>query len=117
VAYQIDGKQAFTDHGERVSFGNGKEADAIEAGLKLAAQKYDGKVHLNGTEEFKKLAVEVAAERGVSVQFANKELSIYHEAYKHQMQVEREKREVQQQSQREQAQERGSSNKDHDIGR
>lgn len=117
VAYQIDGKQAFTDHGERVSFGNGKEADAIEAGLKLAAQKYDGKVHLNGTEEFKKLAVEVAVERGVSVQFANKELSIYHEAYKHQMQVERERREVEERSQREQAPERGSSNKDKDFGR
>lgn len=116
VAYQIDGKQAFTDHGERVSFGNGKDADAIEAGLKLAAQKYSGTVHLNGTEEFKKRAVEVAAERGVSIKFANKELSIYQDAYKHQMQVEREKEEARQRHQREQAQER-SRNNDHDFGR
>lgn len=116
VAYQIDGKQAFTDHGERVSFGNGKDADAIEAGLKLTAQKYGGTVHLNGTEEFKKRAVEVAAERGVSIQFANKELSIYHEAYKHQLQVEREKVEARQRYQREQAQERRLDN-DHDFGR
>lgn len=116
VAYQIDGKQAFTDHGERVSFGNGKDADAIEAGLKLAAQKYGGAVHLNGSEEFKKRAVEVAAQRGVNVQFANKELSIYHEAYKHQMQVEREKEEARQRHQREQAQERSQGN-NHDFGR
>jgi hypothetical protein len=114
VAYQIDGKQAFTDHGERVSFGNGKEADAIEAGLKLAAQKYGGSVRLNGSEEFKKRAVEVAAQRGVNIQFANKELSVYHEAYKHQMQVEREKEEARHRHQREQAQEQS---RDSDLGR
>lgn len=116
VAYQIDGKQAFTDHGERVSFGNGKDADVIEAGLKLAAQKYEGTVHLNGSEEFKKRAVEVAVKRGVNIQFANKELSIYHDAYKHQMQVEREKEEARQRHQREQAQERGQGN-NRDFGR
>jgi hypothetical protein len=37
VAYQIDGKPAFTDHGGRVSFGNGKDEDAM-TGLKLTAQ-------------------------------------------------------------------------------
>lgn len=116
VAYQIDGKQAFTDHGERVSFGSGKDADAIEAGLKLAAQKYGGTVQLNGTEEFKKRAVEVAADRGVNIQFANKELSIYHEAYKHQRQVEREREEVRQRHEREQAQERGRDD-ENDFGR
>jgi len=92
VAYQIDGKQAFTDHGERVSFAADKDADAMEAGLKLAAQKYGGTVKINGTDEFKKRAVEVAAERGISITFANKELSIYHEACKRQIQVERETR-------------------------
>jgi len=107
VAYKIDGKKAFTDHGERVNFGNGKEADAIEAGLRLSAQKYDGKVYLNGTDDFKKLAVEVAAQRGVNVQFSNKELAIYHDAYKHQLQVETENREIKA---------RGK-NKDHDFGR
>lgn len=118
VAYQIDGKKAFTDHGERVSFGDGKDADAVEAGLRLIAQKYDGIVHLNGTDEFKRRAVEVAAERGVGIQFANKELSIYHEAYKHQMQVEREKVEARQRHQREQAQERSQDrSSDNDFGR
>lgn len=118
VAYQIDGKQAFTDHGERVNFGTGKDADAIETGLRLTAQKYGGIVQLNGTDEFKRKAVEVAAERGVSVQFANKELSVYHEAYKHQMQVEREKEEGRQRAAREQtlARSRDSEN-ENDIGR
>lgn len=86
------------------------------AGLKLAAQKYEGTVHLNGSEEFKKRAVEVAVKRGVNIQFANKELSIYHDAYKHQMQVEREKEEARQRHQREQAQERGQGN-NRDFGR
>jgi hypothetical protein len=116
VAYQIDGKQAFTDCGNCVSFGAGKEVDAIEAGLKLAAQKYDGTVELTGTEEFKKRAVEVATERGVNIKFANKELSIYHEAYKHQVQVDREKEEARRRYQREQTQER-SQDDDHDFGR
>jgi hypothetical protein len=91
VAYHIDGKKAFTDHGERVSFGNGKDDEAIETGLRMAAQKYGGEVKLNGTAEFQMRAVQVAAERGVTIKFANKELSIYHEACKHQVQVQRER--------------------------
>lgn len=109
VAYHIDGKPAFTDHGERVSFGDGKDADAIETGLKLTAQKYGGTVQLNGTDEFKQRAVEVAAERGVNIQFANKELSVYHDAYKHQLQVEREKEEARQRAEREHTSEHGHS--------
>ena len=91
VDYQIDGKQSFTDHGERVSFGDGKDKDAIEAGLRLAAAKWKEPVELNGSDEFKRRAVQVAAERGVPVKFADKELAVYHEACKHQAQVERER--------------------------
>lgn len=116
VAYQIDGKKAFTDHGERVSFGDGKDRDAIEAGLRLAAQKYEGKVTLNGSEDFKRRAVEVAAERGVPVRFANKELAIYQEAYKHQLEVERERQAARQRTEREQTPARDRDN-DHDFGR
>lgn len=101
VTYQLDGKTAFTDHGERVSFGKGTDADAIEAGLKLAAQKYSGKLKLNGSDEFKKQAVEVAVERGINVQFADKELSTYQAAYKHQMQVDRQEKAARQRSERE----------------
>jgi len=113
VAYQIDGKPAFIDQGEQVSFGKDTNADSMEAGLKLAAQKYGGTVYLNGSDDFKKQAVEVAAQRGVNVKFANKELSIYHEAYKQQLQAEKE---MQQRSQQEHTPERGGSNKDHDFG-
>jgi hypothetical protein len=116
VAYQIDGKKAFTDHGERVSFGDGKDKDAIEVGLRLAAQKYEGRVTLNGSEDFKRRAVEVAAERGVPVRFANKELAIYQEAYKHQLEVEREKQAARQRAEREQTPARDRDN-DHDFGR
>lgn len=116
VAYHIDGKKAFTDHGERVNFGNGKDDDAIELGLMLTARKYGGTVKLNGTDEFKQRAVEVAVKRGVDIQFADKELSIYQDAYKHQMQVEREREEARQRHEREQAQE-SSRDFDNDRGR
>lgn len=116
VAYQIDGKAAFVDHGERVSFGDGKDKDAIEAGLRLAAQKYEGAVTLNGSEEFKRRAVEVAAERGVPVRFANKELAIYQEAYKHQLEVERERQAARSRAEREQTPARDRDN-DHGFSR
>jgi len=93
VAYHIGGKQAFIDHGERVSFGKDFDADTLEAGLKLAAQKYGGKVTLNGTDEYKKRAVEVAVQRGISIQFNNKELAAYHDSYKQELQATREPKE------------------------
>jgi len=91
VAYRIDGRKAFTDHGERVSFGNAKDDDALETGLRMAAQKYGGEVKLNGAAEFQMRAVQVAAERGVAITFSNKDLALYHEACKHQIEVQQER--------------------------
>lgn len=92
VSYKIDGKKAFTDHGERITFGDGKNIDAIEAGLKMAAQKFGGTVQVNGSAEFKKRALEVAIERGINIKFANEDLAKLHEEQKARIQQEREER-------------------------
>ena len=92
VSYKIDGKKAFTDHGERITFGDGKNIDAIEAGLKMAAQKFGGTVQVDGSTEFKKRALQVAIERGINIKFANEDLAKLHQEHQAKIKQEREER-------------------------
>ncbi|KMK87240.1 relaxase [Pectobacterium atrosepticum ICMP 1526] len=60
---------AFVDKGNKIEFPTITDKDKIALGLELAAEKYKGKIQLSGLPTFKEKAIEVAAERGLSVEF------------------------------------------------
>lgn len=57
------GAVAFTDHGDRVEIGNWRDREVVLAALQLGAEKW-GALTVNGTDRYKSLAVELAAEHG-----------------------------------------------------
>ncbi|MDE1996084.1 MAG: hypothetical protein KGI75_26535, partial [Rhizobiaceae bacterium] len=57
------GAVAFTDHGDRVEIGNWRDRETVLAALQLGAEKW-GDLTVNGTDRYKALAVELAAEHG-----------------------------------------------------
>jgi hypothetical protein len=57
------GAVAFTDHGDRVEIGNWRDRETVLAAMQLGAEKW-GALTVNGTDRYKGLAVELAAEHG-----------------------------------------------------
>ncbi|MFK0333893.1 LPD7 domain-containing protein [Rhizobium sp. NPDC090275] len=57
------GAVAFTDHGDRVEIGNWRDREVVLAAMQLGAEKW-GALTVNGTDRYKSLAVELAAEHG-----------------------------------------------------
>lgn len=57
------GAVAFTDHGDRVEIGNWRDRETVLAAMQLGAEKW-GAVTVNGTDRYKALAVELAAQHG-----------------------------------------------------
>lgn len=57
------GAVAFTDHGDRVEIGNWRDRETVLAAMQLGAEKW-GALTVNGTDRYKALAVELAAEHG-----------------------------------------------------
>ncbi|ENN83805.1 hypothetical protein RHSP_41157 (plasmid) [Rhizobium freirei PRF 81] len=57
------GAVAFTDHGDRVEIGNWRDRETVLAAMELGAEKW-GALTVNGTDRYKALAVELAAEHG-----------------------------------------------------
>jgi len=53
------------------------DAKTIETGLRLAQQKFGSKLSLNGSDEFKRRAVEVAVYSGMRVKFNDEKLNEY----------------------------------------
>ncbi|HBB7710868.1 TPA: relaxase/mobilization nuclease domain-containing protein [Escherichia coli] len=77
VAYQLDGREAFRDSGRRIDYTTEgqHDADAIEAGLLLAREKFGGTaLNITGPDEFRQRVVAVAIERGLDVKFSDPEL-------------------------------------------
>lgn len=77
VDYQVDDKNAFRDTGRRLAFSKdgAQSADAIEAGLLLAREKFAGKgLSVYGNDDFKERVLQTAIERGLDVRFADPEL-------------------------------------------
>ncbi|OLP62709.1 hypothetical protein BJF93_00975 [Xaviernesmea oryzae] len=62
---------AFSDHGNRVEVTNWRDRETVLAALQLGAEKW-GAVRVNGTDRYKALAVDLAAEHGF--QLTNPEL-------------------------------------------
>ncbi|EFL5392033.1 relaxase/mobilization nuclease domain-containing protein [Escherichia coli] len=77
VAYQLDGREAFRDSGRRIDYTTEgqRDADAIEAGLLLAREKFGGTaLNITGPDEFRQRVVAVAIAKGLDVRFSDPEL-------------------------------------------
>jgi len=74
VAYQVDGRQAFTDRGKELTI-EGEDRRALEAALRVAAEKFRGSLVLHGSDDYKARMVEIAADAGIRVDFNDAELN------------------------------------------
>ncbi|WP_051861804.1 TraI/MobA(P) family conjugative relaxase [Ferrovum myxofaciens] len=61
-----DGREKFTDTGPRIVM-HDKADDSLEAALRLAAQKYGGKVDITGSSDFRERAARQAVRLGIKV--------------------------------------------------
>ncbi|MBA3034688.1 MAG: relaxase/mobilization nuclease domain-containing protein [Gammaproteobacteria bacterium] len=85
VTYRLRGVDALRDTGRQVSVLQPTDDLSIEAGLRLAAQKFGSTLTLTGSTEFQQRAVRVAVEQGLGVRFADPAI----EAYRLQIQQQR----------------------------
>lgn len=76
VAYQVDGRQAFTDRGERLTIED-QQRRSLEAALRVAQEKYGDSLTLKGTDDFKRQAVEVSVKAGLKIDFNDEQLNRY----------------------------------------
>ncbi|NTA59881.1 relaxase/mobilization nuclease domain-containing protein [Agrobacterium tumefaciens] len=60
------GAVAFTDHGDKVEIGNWRDREVVLAAMQVAAEKW-GSLSLSGTDRYKSMAIELAAEHGFKV--------------------------------------------------
>lgn len=97
VAYRLGEQQAFVDRGRMLTFDRDRfrqagpaEMAAMEAGLKLAAQKFGPALDVQGTEAFRQLAVQVAVRQGMNIQFKDAGMQAQAEALRQQLAAERE---------------------------
>ena len=74
VSYRRDGQTLVVDRGDAVDVLQIDRA-AIETGLRLAQMKFGRTLELDGNEEFRQAAIEVAAAAGLSVQFSEPQLN------------------------------------------
>ncbi|QRR11817.1 hypothetical protein FPJ27_37070 (plasmid) [Burkholderia sp. MS455] len=74
VSYRRDGQTLVVDRGDAVDVLQIDRA-AIETGLRLAQMKFGRTLELDGNEEFRQAAIEVAAAAGLPVQFSEPELN------------------------------------------
>ncbi len=61
-----DGAEKFVDFGQRIEMRD-RTADSLEAALRIAAEKYGGRVSIQGSEEFRASAARLATRLGVRV--------------------------------------------------
>lgn len=60
------GAVTFTDHGDKVEIARWKDREAVLAAMQVASQKW-GSLTINGTDSYKAIAVELAAEHGFKI--------------------------------------------------
>ena len=67
VTYRgADGQEKFLDFGQRIEMRD-RAADSLEAALRIAAEKYGGRVSIQGSGEFRERGARLAARIGVRV--------------------------------------------------
>lgn len=81
VSYSLAGREALRDEGRVIRVTSSQDKDTVELGLRLAQKKFGKEITLTGSDDFKRLAVETAVERGIAVKFADPTW----EAYRHQL--------------------------------
>ncbi|WP_342616485.1 LPD7 domain-containing protein [Rhodoferax sp. GW822-FHT02A01] len=74
-ADQAKQRALVTDTGPRVNVESADDRKAVEMGLRLALQKFGSKVHITGTEEFKREIIDVAFKNGMHVEFTSKAMN------------------------------------------
>jgi hypothetical protein len=77
------GRDKFTDTGPRIVM-HDKGADSLEAALRMAAQKYGGKVDITGSSEFRERAARQAVRLGIEVMDADLQGVVKDEQARHQ---------------------------------
>ncbi len=88
VEYKIDGKAAVIDKGAHLKLvGGERRADdrAVAIMLGLQAAKTGGNVGLTGSREFKERCAWLAAEKGLSIKFADPKVQAHYEAQRAQI--------------------------------
>ena len=88
VEYKIDGKAAVIDKGAHLKLvGGERRADdrAVALMLGLQAAKTGGNVGLTGSREFKERCAWLAAEKGLSIKFADPKVQAHYEAQRAQI--------------------------------
>ncbi|MES2264629.1 MAG: LPD7 domain-containing protein [Pseudomonadota bacterium] len=75
VLYQVQGKDAFVDHGDQLLMVKGADTEerALLGALMLAKEKYGGAFELTGDEAFKRFAIEVMIKYKLDVHLKNPE--------------------------------------------
>lgn len=63
------------DSGQRVTVATVKDSQAVEAGLRLAVQKFGPGLKIEGSEEFKRKVIDAALKTGLRVEFDSKAMN------------------------------------------
>lgn len=63
------------DSGQQVTVAAAKDSQAVEAGLRLAVQKFGPALKIDGSAEFKRQVIEAALKTGLRVEFDNKAMA------------------------------------------
>ena len=85
VSYRLAGRDALRDTGRRIEVHQGTDRATVELGLRLARARFGQTVNANGSEAFKRMAVEIAVEQRMDVKFSDPAL----EAYRRQLEKDR----------------------------
>jgi hypothetical protein len=77
----LDGLTKFIDSGQRIEMRD-KAPDSLEAALRIASQKYGGKIELTGSAEFRERAARMAVKMGIQVVDKDLQVIVQHEREK-----------------------------------
>ena len=77
VTYRLRGREALRDTGRQVAVLQPTDDESIEAGLRLASQKFGPQLTLTGSEEFQRRCVEVAVAKELGLRFADPAADAY----------------------------------------
>lgn len=80
VTYRLGARDALRDTGRLIAVLQQDDDKSIEAGLRLAAQKFGSTLILTGPIEFRQRAAKVAVEQGLGLRFADPEIEAYRAA-------------------------------------